>query len=167
MTFPSKISAHTDALVAALKTCLRTSNQHLTLATLSALLPFLPLVALPQVSSSATSNGSGPPFSNSHTIRQTFLAFLPTGGVIDRLGEGREKVRDVAREVLVVMGGIALKTSATGINIKGKDTLSKAQQGPETPLAIFERLLRELGLSSKVWRVREQVCLSLCTYGTV
>lgn len=78
--------------------------------------------------------------------------------MIDRLGEGREKVRDVAREVLVVMGGIALKTSATGSLIKAKEALSKAHQGQETNLAIFERLLRELGFSSKVWRVREQVC---------
>lgn len=30
-------------------------------------------------------------------------------------------------------------------------------KGPETPLMIWERFVREGGLSSKVWRVREQV----------
>jgi CLIP-associating protein 1/2 len=85
------------------------------------------------------------------------LAFLPTGGVIDRLGDGREKARDAAREALVSMGTTAFKSGGTNPtpagSFKGKDP----SKGAETPLAIFERFVRELGFASKVWRVREQV----------
>jgi len=34
---------------------------------------------------------------------------------------------------------------------------SREGKGPETPLMTFEKHLREQGLASKVWRVREQV----------
>lgn len=36
-------------------------------------------------------------------------------------------------------------------------TGSRSGKGPETPLAIFEKFLRENGLASKVWKAREQV----------
>lgn len=34
---------------------------------------------------------------------------------------------------------------------------SKGGKGTEPPVAMFERFLREGGLASKVWKVREQV----------
>lgn len=94
-----------------------------------------------------------------HNLRQALLAFLPTGGAIDRLGDGREKARDTAREALVAIGVAAYKFGGTptpsGSTVsRGKDV----NKGPESPLSIFERLVKELGFSSKVWRVREQVC---------
>jgi len=77
-------------------------------------------------------------------------AFLPPGGVIDRLGE-REKVQVKARETLVILGGYAFRSGA------GSTFSAKAGKGSETPIAIFERYLKEGGLASKVWKVREQV----------
>lgn len=84
------------------------------------------------------------------------MALLPAGGVIDRLGDNREKSRDKARETLVILGGMAFRSG-------GGSTLGRSREakGPETPMMIFERHLKELGFVSKVWRVREQVCFVL------
>ena len=77
------------------------------------------------------------------------------GGVLDRLGDARERPRDCARETLVAMGGFAFR--AGGSAAAGSAMSRSRDKGPETPLQLFERLLREGGLTSKVWRVREQV----------
>jgi CLIP-associating protein 1/2 len=91
------------------------------------------------------------------TLRHVLNAFLPPGGLFDRLGD-REKAQAKARETLVALGGLTFRAP-------GQSTLSsssRAGKGPETPLAMYEKFLRESGLSSKVWKVREQVrvCLS-------
>lgn len=88
-------------------------------------------------------------------LRQLVNSLLPSGGVLDRLNETRERSREMARDILVCLGTLCFN-SAGGIQpptIRGRD----AQKTPETPLMQFERLLRELGFSSKIWRVREQV----------
>lgn len=56
---------------------------------------------------------------------------------------------------MVVLGGLAYRCggTASAMSTNQKD----AGKGPETPLMIWERGLREGGLQSKVWRVREQV----------
>jgi len=77
-------------------------------------------------------------------------AFCPSPGVFERLGDAREKARDRARETLVIIGGFAFRSSPSGSRLG-------AGKGPESPLAMFERFLKDTGLSSKVWRVREQV----------
>jgi len=78
-------------------------------------------------------------------------AFLPTGGLIDRLGD-KERAMQKAREALVLIGGYAFRAG-------GSSALSfKQGKGPEPPIMAFERALREGGLASKVWKVREQVC---------
>ncbi|KAH9951783.1 clasp N terminal-domain-containing protein [Amylocystis lapponica] len=157
----------TDALIAALKTCLRTPNQHLTTATLSALPPLLPLIiSSPLASASTPATPASPAGSTSsvratalidaHTLRVVLLAFLPTGGVIDRLGDSREKAREKARETLVVLGGLAFRSG--GGSVVGR---SRDGKGAETPLQVFEKYLRENALASKVWRVREQAILTL------
>lgn len=76
-------------------------------------------------------------------------SFLPTPGVFERLGDARERPRDKARETLVIIGGFAFRSSPSLSKVNGK--------GPEPPIVVFERFLRDSGLSSKVWRVREQV----------
>jgi CLIP-associating protein 1/2 len=81
------------------------------------------------------------------------MAFLTPGGLFERLGDNREKPRDKARESLVLLGGYAFKLGG-GSAFASKSTSSK---GPETPLAIFERFVKESGFGSKVWRIREQV----------
>lgn len=80
------------------------------------------------------------------------MAFLPSPGIFERLGDAREKARDKAREALVSIGGFAFRSSPSGSRLgTGK--------GPESSSAMFERQLRDTGLSNKVWRVREQVSL--------
>ncbi|KAI0771878.1 clasp N terminal-domain-containing protein [Trametes elegans] len=158
-----------DALIQAVKACLRTPNQHLTTATLSALPPLIPLlvtrppaqIPLPSSSTSpaaSTSSATSSPI-DSHAMRQVLAQLMPAGGgVLDRLGDSRERARDKARETLVVMGAFAFRCGGTGGSVLRS---SRDGKGPETPMQLFERLLREGGLASKVWRVREQSILVL------
>ncbi|KAJ6510018.1 clasp N terminal-domain-containing protein [Mycena vitilis] len=156
-----------DGLIQVLKTCLRTSNQHLTTATLSALPPLLPTLIAPALgnaqsqnalSQSTSSVGSMAPSSvvDTATLRQVLVAFLPPGGLIERLGD-KERTQVKARETLVILGGLAFRSGAASSTMSTKSR----DKGPETPLMMFERYLREIGLSSKVWKVREQSILTL------
>ncbi|TFK43149.1 clasp N terminal-domain-containing protein, partial [Crucibulum laeve] len=157
-----------DALVTVLKTCLRTSNQHLTNATLSVLPPLFPLLISRSVNQAPTTSLPSPSASTSTssvsrsslidvmTLRQTLTSFLPAGGIIDRLGD-KERAQLKAREALVILGGFAFRSGATST----MSNKSRDGKGPETPLMIFERFLKEGGLSSKVWKVREQAILTL------
>ncbi|OJT13545.1 Protein STU1 [Trametes pubescens] len=162
--------ADPDALIQALKACLRTPNQHLTTATLSALPPLIPLVVtrppaqipLPGSSTSpaaSTSSATASPI-DAHAMRQVLTQLMPAGGgVLDRLGDARERARDKARETLVVMGGFAFRCGGAGAGSGLRS--SRDGKGPETPMQLFERFLREGGLASKVWRAREQSILVL------
>jgi CLIP-associating protein 1/2 len=94
-------------------------------------------------------------------LRQLLNAFMPAGGLVERLGESRDKPRENARKSVVALGGYAFRASGTQL------TKSRDGKGQETPLAIFERVLKDIGLTSKVWRVREQVRLyshDMCLY---
>ncbi|KAG8885181.1 suppressor of tub2 mutation [Tulasnella sp. 331] len=153
--------ADIDGIVAALKSCLRTPNHHLATAAL-AVLPslFRRLAAnLPSAGDDAPLTSSSPApgvrsNANLHQLRQALLAFLPSGGVLDRLGDQREKARDAAREAFVAIAGVAYECSPnTGSRIKDK--------AHEPPLAIVEKHVKELGLASKSFRIREQTILSL------
>ncbi|KAJ7507542.1 clasp N terminal-domain-containing protein [Mycena galericulata] len=157
-----------DGLIQVLKTCLRTSNQHLTTATLSVLPPLLPLLITPTVgtaqsqnalSQSTSSISSLTPSSvvDTATLRQVLVAFLPPGGLIERLGD-KERAQIKARETLVILGGMAFRS---GVSSSAMSTRSRDAKGPETPLMMFERYLREIGLTSKVWKVREQSIITL------
>ncbi|KAG6880057.1 hypothetical protein C0992_006869 [Termitomyces sp. T32_za158] len=54
------------------------------------------------------------------------------------------------------MGGLAFRTgSGSAMSSRLRD------KGPEMPLAMFERFLRDGGLASKIWKVREQSILTL------
>ena len=87
-------------------------------------------------------------------LRQALNAFLPAGGIIERLGDNREKAREKAKEALLVIGSVVFKTA--GPQPAGASR-GKEAKGPETPLQVYERCLREQGLVSKSWRIREQV----------
>ena len=89
-------------------------------------------------------------------LRQVLTAFLPAGGLIDRLGDNRERIRDSAREAMVILGGLAFRTAGSSLqgSLRQKDT----GKGPETPYMIWERFFKESGLQSKSAKVREQVC---------
>ncbi|ESK97479.1 heat repeat containing protein [Moniliophthora roreri MCA 2997] len=156
-----------EALINVLKPCLRTSNQHLSTATLSVLPTVIPLLVSRPFHLSLSRNGQSSVHSSTSssaptsivdliTLRHVLNAFLPSGGLFDRLGD-KEKAQLKAREALVALGALAFRAS-------GQSTLStssRAAKGPETPLAMYERFLRESGLSSKVWKVREQSILIL------
>ena len=96
---------------------------------------------------------------DSNVLRHALTAFFSAGGIVDRLGDNREKARDCAREALVSAGTVVSRSNAhsSSQGIKA----GQSGKGPEPPLAIFERFLRDLGFSSKVSRVREQVCAAI------
>ncbi|TFK56070.1 hypothetical protein OE88DRAFT_1692958 [Heliocybe sulcata] len=152
-----------DALITALKACLRISNQHLTTATLSALPPLLPILISRSVlsrqanavSPATSTSSSASSVIDAYTLRQVLIAFLPSPGVIDRLGDSRERARDKARETLVILGGMAFRSGSASL------AKSRDGKGSDTPLQIFERFLKDGGFGSKVWRVREQSILTL------
>ena len=158
-----------DAIITILKSSLRTSNLHLTNATLAALPAILPFLishstnqaqpaAVPLSSSASTTSVSSSGVFDVVTLRQALTSFLPAGGVIDRLGD-KERAQLKARDTLVILGGFAFRSGSGS-------AISKAGKGVETPIAIFERLLKEGGLASKVWKVREQVHVlsPFCTF---
>ncbi|KAH9938409.1 clasp N terminal-domain-containing protein [Fomitopsis serialis] len=156
-----------DATLTVFKACLRTANQHLSTATLTALPPLLPLLVARHTLTRSTSNvpnspttstsSTSPSAVDAHSLRQVLSAFLPSGGIIERLGDSREKSREKAREALVLLGGFAFRSGGTSAMMNR----SREGKGPETPMQIFEKYFRELGLASKVWRVREQAVLTL------
>jgi CLIP-associating protein 1/2 len=152
-----------DALLTAIKSCLRTPNQHLTTATVSAIPSLLPLLITRQglgASSSTSPHASTSSVSGSiidvPTLRQVLIAFLPSGGILDRLGDSRDRAREKARESLALLGGYSFRCSSASSSMKARDG-----KGPETPLMIFEKFFKELGLGSKVWRVKEQALVTL------
>ncbi|KIY49594.1 hypothetical protein FISHEDRAFT_72906 [Fistulina hepatica ATCC 64428] len=157
-----------DALINTLKTCLRTANIHLTTATVSAIPPFILLLfpqttrlvaaqtSVPRSATSSTSSTAAPPLLDIPLLRQVLNAFLSPGGLFERLGD-REKIQMKAREAIVILGGLAFRSggSSNSMSFRSKDAKS-----PETPLMIFERFLLA-GLTSKVWKVREQSIMTL------
>ncbi|KAF8312831.1 ARM repeat-containing protein [Clavulina sp. PMI_390] len=143
-----------EALIATLKTCLRSSNTHLVTATISAIRAFVPKIdgkdsvnPRDSLASSVSSSSLRP----NHDLRQAFLAFLPSGGIIDRLGEQRDTLRTLAREALIVIGSIAVRHNLP----LGASTARKPDRG-ESLYGLFEKHIKEVGFGSKVWRVREQ-----------
>lgn len=139
-----------DGLVNVLKSFLRSSNQHLIAATLVALPPFFPLLTTGKLDDSEE-----PVDVNS--LRHAMTAFLPSGGLLDRLGDNRDRSREKVREAVVVLGGLALRCGSSSLHMSSSMRIRDAGKGTESPLMIWERFLREGGLQSKVWRVREQV----------
>ncbi|KAG8992281.1 suppressor of tub2 mutation, partial [Tulasnella sp. 427] len=152
-----------EGVIAVLKSCLRTSNQLLTAATLAVIPSFIRIISS-SASQAASGAGSNPPTPGKtgtspavQHLRHAIVAFLPPGGVVDRLGEQREKARDSARLALVEISGAAFQSSPPTVGSRIKDVA----KGHETPLALVEKYVKELGLGSKVARVREQTTLAL------
>jgi len=152
-----------EAVISTLKACLKASHQHLTTAAVSVIPSLLPLIITSgqpnhrpthqRSLSNSTSTSSSTTSIDAFNLRQALTTFLTPGGLFERLGDTREKPRDKARESLVLLGGYAFKFSG-GSAFASKSTSSK---GPETPLTMFERFMKEAGFGSKVWRIREQV----------
>ena len=166
-----------EVVISTLKACLKVSHQHLTTAAVSVIPSLLPLIIASgqqnhrqthqRSLSNSTSTSSTTASIDAFNLRHALTTFLTPGGLFERLGDSREKPRDKAREALVLLGGYAFKF-AGGSAFATKSTSSK---GPETPLAMFERFMKESGFGSKVWRIREQVrrthppeAPSMCAY---
>ncbi|KAG8899341.1 suppressor of tub2 mutation [Tulasnella sp. 403] len=155
--------ADTDAVIAALKSCLRTPHQHLTTAALLAISPFLRALYSAIRLSSASDHSKlslAEALSNTETqqLRRALVAFLPSGGIIDRLGDQKEKIRDAAGNALVIAATAAHFCSPA--SPKTKDV----SKSVELPLAVLEKHIKELGLGSKLPRVREQTTLALVAF---
>lgn len=149
----------TDALVATLKTCLRTSNQHVQTAALAAIAPFFPLLVTSTHAPLPSSNSSSSSvMGEAATLRHAVTAFLAPGGVLDRLGDNRDKAREKAREALIAIATVVFKHGGQPMPAA---VAARLQKAPETPLGTLERFLREGAFASKTWRVREQVRLSI------
>jgi CLIP-associating protein 1/2 len=142
----------TEGVISGLKACLRTPNQHLSTATLSAILPLFPLLLRRPLSPITSSSSNSTSSADAAILRQALNAFLPSGGIIERLGDNREKAREKAKEALLAIGTVVFTATPTANSFRGKEA-----KGVETPFQIYERCLREQGLASKSWRVREQV----------
>lgn len=71
------------------------------------------------------------------------------------MGDVRDRARDAAKAALLAMAGLAFENGgpSQSASMRGKD----AHRGPETPMMIFEKALRDNGFGSKIARVREQV----------
>ncbi|KAG9032618.1 suppressor of tub2 mutation, partial [Serendipita sp. 407] len=141
-----------EEVIAALKTTLRIPNQHVTTASLSAIAALFP-VLIPE-----SEEGVVNPH-DATVLRHALSAFLSAGGILDRLGDNRERARESARDALVSVGNAVFKSNPNAASMGAKT--AHPPKGPEPPLAMFERFLRELGFSSKVNRVREQSILTL------
>jgi CLIP-associating protein 1/2 len=150
-----------EALIATLKTCLRISNHHLTTATLSTIQALIHRITngnFLSVASTSPSDYSQQPVAapdphRVHELRYALLAFLPNGGVIDRLGEPRETARAIAKDTLVLLGAAAFKFSGPA----PASTLRQKDHKVETLFVVLDKFLKDVGFGSKVWRVREQV----------
>ncbi|KAF9519176.1 hypothetical protein BS47DRAFT_1388314 [Hydnum rufescens UP504] len=92
-----------------------------------------------------------------HELRYALLAFLPNGGVIDRLGEPRETARAIAKDTLVLLGAAAFKFSGPA----PASALRQKDHKVETLFVVLDKFLKDVGFGSKVWRVREQTILTL------
>jgi len=143
-------------VLGALKTSLRTPNQHVATAAMSAITPFVPLIVsgshpsthMPSNASSSSLTGE------TATLRQVVNAFLAPGGIFDRMGESRDKIRDAARQAFVSIATVVHKHGGQSVSPAAAARLVKTQ---ETPMAILERFVREVAFASKTARVREQV----------
>ncbi|KAF9008682.1 clasp N terminal-domain-containing protein [Cyathus striatus] len=157
-----------DNLINALKTCLRTSNQHLTNAALTVLPSLLPLLITRPVNTAQSLEDSQSPSTSTLAssisssvidvviLRHILMSLLPAGGIVERLGD-KERAQAKARETLVILGGFAFRSGASN----SLSTRSRDGKSLETPLMVFERFLKDGGLGSKVWKVREQSILVL------
>ncbi|KZT58787.1 ARM repeat-containing protein [Calocera cornea HHB12733] len=138
-----------DSIIATFKPFLRSANPHLSLSVLFALPPLLRQLH------------------TEHTLRHALHAFLApgTGGLLERMGDGKERTRDGAREAVQALCERCLALGGAGM--KGKGGASGAGAGggkgeQEAVGALLERFLKEGGFGSKVPRTRE-ACLGLLT----
>lgn len=125
-----------DQLTALLKSQLKNQNHLVSSLALS----IIPIYASKIVSLSLNHSKS----QNVKNLLQSVLSI-----VIERLGDQKEKIREVAKVAIVEMASAAFVVSPPGGSALTKDAHSAA--------ALFEKILKEIGLSAKSAKIKEQV----------
>ncbi|EJT97660.1 hypothetical protein DACRYDRAFT_119320 [Dacryopinax primogenitus] len=131
-----------DAIIATLKPFLRSANPHLSVSALFALAPLIRLLH------------------SEHSVRHALVAFMAPGGggLLERMGDARERTREGARQAVEALCERCLAFGLGGMKGKGG---GGSRGDPENVGALFEKYLKEGGFGSKVARTREQCLLLL------
>lgn len=124
-----------DHLTSLLKTQLKNQNHLVSSLALS----IIPIYAAKIISSTFLP-------SKSQDVKNLLQSVLSI--VIERLGDQKEKIREGARAAIVEMANSAFTVSPSGSAL-AKDAHSAA--------ALFEKILKETGLSAKSAKIKEQV----------
>ncbi|KAK4701818.1 hypothetical protein P7C70_g4410, partial [Phenoliferia sp. Uapishka_3] len=126
-------------------------NAHVSSAALACLPHFFPLVVnfSPSLAAHTSTPDSAPSQPHiAHILKLAFVALLP----LDKLGDSKERVRELARDGMVAAGRTALALGVSaGVTPGGKE-----KDGPWGYLA---RTVQESGFASKNARAREQAPL--------
>lgn len=140
-----------------LKLNLRSPNAQLGHAVVAILPAYIPIL------NNASNN------ENTRQLRLGLNAFLaPPNGLMEKLADQKERIRDAARAALMALSIGTLKfgsqaQSKLQSSAKSSISSSSTKDASETPWAILEKALREQGLGGKAWRIREQTLLHLST----
>lgn len=149
-----------EELIKALKATVHSSNAHTATAALlilpalfDKLVPDHPepdsadLRRAPSTSSSVATSAPAYSPTTIHHLKLAFVALLP----LERIGDTKERTRELAREVLVSAGRAALRL---GVKAGSAVVGGKEKEGPWAYLA---RMVEEGGFRSKNAKAREQV----------
>ncbi|TIB93662.1 hypothetical protein E3Q19_00860 [Wallemia mellicola] len=140
-----------------LKLNLRSPNAQLGHAVVAILPAYIPIL------NNASNN------ENTRQFKLGLTAFLaPPNGLMEKLADQKERIRDAARAALMALSIGTLKfgsQSQSKLQSSAKSSVSSSstKDAPETPWTILEKALREQGLGGKAWRIREQTLLHLST----
>ena len=144
-TFIQDFETITDSL----KFNLRSPNAQLAHSVIALLPTYIPLIS------------DASHIDNLKQFKLALNAFLsPPNGIIEKLADQKERIRDAARAALMSLSLGALKY---GSQSQSKLKSSNNKDINDTPWLILEKSIREQGLNGKVWRIREQTLLHLAT----
>ncbi|KAE8269225.1 hypothetical protein A4X09_0g3129 [Tilletia walkeri] len=136
-----------DAVVQILKVSIKNSHQAVSTAALSYLPSLFASLAAP-----ATTHGRVLPSTVTH-VRAAVNHLMPI--LIEKLGDQKERVREISRRALTQLGSSAFIVSPP------PDPNARKGKELETPLMIFERLMRDNAMGAKAPRIKEQATLIL------
>lgn len=133
-----------DAVIQVLKVSVKNANQAVSAAALAYLPSLFTSLAAPSVA-----QGRILPSTVAH-VRAAVNHLMPI--LVEKLGDQKERVREATRKALTQLGHSAFIVSPPA------DTAPGARKGKEveTPLMIYERLMKDNALGAKAARIKEQ-----------
>ncbi|CAD6911776.1 unnamed protein product [Tilletia controversa] len=138
-----------DAVIQILKVSIKNAHQAVSTAALAFLPSLFTSLAAPVIA-----HGRVLPSTITH-VRAAVNHLMPI--LIEKLGDQKERVREASRKALTQLGSSAFIVSPpadpNAAGRKGKEL--------ETPLMVFERLMRDNALGAKAARIKEQATLIL------